>query len=144
VFAVAGDSQRRSLDRARSARERIRSRPSGRIILKIVVGLAGTALVALGLALVPLPGPGWLIVIIGLAVLSTEFAWADRLLDMVRRQVGAWTHWITEQSWPVRFAVSLATAVFVGCVLWATFAMIGVPAWIPDGIVPPLPGLKEG
>jgi len=43
----------------------------------------------LGLALVPLPGPGWLIVFLGLGIMATEFAWAERLLDFGRRTLRA-------------------------------------------------------
>jgi hypothetical protein len=32
-----------------------------------------------------LPGPGWAAVILGLVVLATEFAWAERVLTPVRR-----------------------------------------------------------
>ena len=56
-------------------------------IYRVVVAVVGCSVVALGLVLVPFPGPGWLIVIVGLGILATEFAWAQRLLRMVRRQV---------------------------------------------------------
>ena len=58
---------------------------------RVVVGLVGVTIIVLGIVLLPLPGPGWLIIFAGLFVLSTEFAWADRLLDFARRKVAAWT-----------------------------------------------------
>jgi len=45
---------------------------------KIVVGVAGGAIVLLGLVMIPLPGPGIPTVIVGVMLLSTEFAWAAR------------------------------------------------------------------
>ena len=45
--------------------------------------VAAIGVVALGLALVPLPGPGWLIVALGLAMLALEFDRAERLLEVV-------------------------------------------------------------
>lgn len=48
---------------------------------RLVVLVLGTALVATGLAMLILPGPGILVSIVGLAVLATEFAWAERTLD---------------------------------------------------------------
>lgn len=48
----------------------------------IVVG--GFALLALGIALIPLPGPGFLVIIAGLALLAKEFVWAERLLHRAR------------------------------------------------------------
>jgi uncharacterized protein (TIGR02611 family) len=51
-----------------------------------------------GVALIPLPGPGLLVIAIGLALLSLEFRWAERLLhrllawDVVARQRRAWAN----------------------------------------------------
>ena len=98
---------------------------------------------ALGLVLVPFPGPGWLIVIVGLLILASEFRWARALLDVVRTYVRAWTDWISAQSWPVRLLVGAATMVFVLGVLYAMAALLGLPGWVPGWIVPPLPGLES-
>ena len=106
------------------------------------MGVVGALVVALGLVLVPFPGPGWLIVIVGLLILASEFVWAQRLLDLVKAKVKAWSDWITDQSLPVRLVVGLATAVFVGAVLYAMAYYVGVPGWVPGWIVPPLPGLE--
>jgi uncharacterized protein (TIGR02611 family) len=56
---------------------------SGKRIAVLVVGLA---LVAVGLAMFVLPGPGIVVVILGLAVLATEFVWAERMLDKAKEQ----------------------------------------------------------
>lgn len=53
---------------------------------RIAVLTVGLALVAVGLALLVLPGPGLLVIIAGLAVLATEFAWAEHLLDKAKEQ----------------------------------------------------------
>jgi uncharacterized protein (TIGR02611 family) len=55
---------------------------------RIVVLVVGIALVAGGVALLVLPGPGLLVIIAGLAVLATEFAWAERMLDTAKEQAG--------------------------------------------------------
>jgi uncharacterized protein (TIGR02611 family) len=47
--------------------------------------VAGFALLALGVALLVLPGPGWLTIFAGLALLSVEFVWARSLLDRLKR-----------------------------------------------------------
>lgn len=99
------------LDRARATR-------SGRIVVRVTVGVVGLALVLVGLVLVPLPGPGWLIVLAGLAVLAIEFVWAQHVLRFTRRQLRRWTDWIKRQSWPVRMLVGAAGLIFVGVVVW--------------------------
>jgi uncharacterized protein (TIGR02611 family) len=53
---------------------------------RIAVFAVGAALVVAGLAMVVLPGPGLLVIIAGLAVLATEFAWAEHLLDRARTE----------------------------------------------------------
>ena len=70
--------------------------------------------------MVPLPGPGWIIVIAGLAILAIEFAWAKHLLRLTRRHVHNWTQWIAARSLPVRLAfgvaglIGLAFGVYMG------------------------------
>jgi uncharacterized protein (TIGR02611 family) len=91
----------------------VRSTPAGRIGLKITVGIVGAAVVGLGLVLVPLPGPGWLIVFGGLAIWSIEFRWAKRLSAFARGKVSDWTAWYRRQGWPLRILVGLLTLVFV-------------------------------
>jgi uncharacterized protein (TIGR02611 family) len=53
---------------------------------RIAVFVLGVALLAVGLVMFVTPGPGILLVVAGLAVLATEFAWAEHLLDKAKRQ----------------------------------------------------------
>ena len=52
-----------------------------------VVG--GWTLLAVGAALLVLPGPGLLVIAAGLALLATEYEWAARLLDKVKARIEA-------------------------------------------------------
>ena len=122
-------------------RDSIRSRPGAYRIYRIAIGVLGGAIVVGGLALVPLPGPGWLIVFLGLALLATEFEWAARVERFARDRVRAWTQWLGRQSILVRILVGLLTFAFVAGVLYALFTITGVPAGVPDSWVPNLPGL---
>ncbi len=74
---------------------------------------SGAVITIGGLVLIPAPGPGWLIVFLGLAVLASEFEWADRLLGYARHQVGRWTDWAGRQSLVVRLLLGLATLVLL-------------------------------
>lgn len=47
----------------------------------------GFGVVVLGVIMMPLPGPGMLVVAVGLAILSRDAAWADRLLRKVRERL---------------------------------------------------------
>ena len=52
----------------------------------IVIFLVGVALIAAGLVMLVMPGPGLLVIIAGLAVLATEFAWAEAMLDKAKEK----------------------------------------------------------
>jgi uncharacterized protein (TIGR02611 family) len=53
---------------------------------RIAVTVAGFAVLLAGVALLVLPGPGWLLIFIGLGILSTEYLWAQRLLSKAKEK----------------------------------------------------------
>jgi uncharacterized protein (TIGR02611 family) len=103
--------------RLKAMRTRIRSTRTGRLVLKAVVGVVGGAVIIVGIVLLPLPGPGWLIIFAGLGIMSSEYEWAARLLGFARRQVADWTKWASTQSRPVQALIGLAGLVVLAGVL---------------------------
>jgi hypothetical protein len=57
----------------------------GRSSRRIAVSVAGGVLVLGGLAMLVLPGPGLLVIVLGFAVLGTEYAWAAAALERSKR-----------------------------------------------------------
>jgi len=109
-------------------RGRLKRNPALDLTYRIGVAVAGGAVALVGLLLVPLPGPGWLIVFLGLGILATEFAWAGRLLGFGRRTLAAWLRWLARQHLAVRVLVSLATLLFVAAVAVLTLELsVGLP-----------------
>ena len=53
-------------------------------VKRFAVGTVGFVVVALGIVLMPLPGPGVLIVLVGVLILSTQFEWAERRVEQVK------------------------------------------------------------
>lgn len=51
------------------------------------VFVIGLAIVVTGIILLPLPGPGWVIIFGGMAVWATEFVWAQLVLRWTKRKV---------------------------------------------------------
>ena len=51
---------------------------------RIVIGVIGTSVVLIGVALIVLPGPAFIVIPAGLAILSLEFAFARRWLKKLR------------------------------------------------------------
>lgn len=68
--------------RVRAGKERHRQRPR---VYRIAVALAGIVLVVLGLllSLPGVPGPGLLVVALGLTLLALEFDRAERMLERI-------------------------------------------------------------
>jgi uncharacterized protein (TIGR02611 family) len=83
----------------------------------------GIAVLAAGVAMLALPGPAFVVIPVGLAILSLEFAWAERLLerallkgDEARRKAAEAT---PAQKIVSGVAVALAVAAaVVAAVLW--------------------------
>jgi len=58
------------------------------VIRKLVYSVLGTTVVLIGLAMVVLPGPAFIVIPIGLAILASEYAWARRIIRRGRVFVG--------------------------------------------------------
>lgn len=85
---------------------------------KSTIGVLGGLVVLLGIILVPYPGPGWLIVFAGLAILSTEFEWAQRVLDVAKGKYDAWQGWLKSQSQTIKTIFWLLTFAVVITTIW--------------------------
>ena len=54
---------------------------------RVVIGVDGGTVLLIGFALLVLPGPAFVVIPIGLGILSLEFAWARSWLEKVRRSI---------------------------------------------------------
>ena len=54
---------------------------------KLIVGIIGGTVLLIGVALIVLPGPAFIVIPIGLAILATEFAWARRAVTKAKAMV---------------------------------------------------------
>jgi uncharacterized protein (TIGR02611 family) len=105
----------------------VRSTRAGLLTLQAIVATIGTVVVIVGIILIPFPGPGWLIVLAGLAILAAEFVWAQRLLKYTRSQLETWWHWLGRQHILIRVLVGAASLAFVtGVVLLSLRISLGV------------------
>jgi uncharacterized protein (TIGR02611 family) len=89
-----------------------------RRVRRFAVGLGGGTVLVVGVIAIPYPGPGWLIVFAGLAILAREFPWAGRLLKYARNKYDAWNEWIRSQSIFIRSLTLVGTAVIVLVSIW--------------------------
>ncbi|MCF3147000.1 TIGR02611 family protein [Streptomyces platensis] len=63
-----------------------RSRPL-HVSWQVGVFVVGLAVVVAGVIMLPLPGPGWLVIFGGMAIWATEFVWAQLVLRWTKRKV---------------------------------------------------------
>jgi uncharacterized protein (TIGR02611 family) len=113
--------------RAQRMRERLAERRAEHLergrFYRVVFAVAGVIVTIAGLAMLVLPGPAFVIIPIGLAMLALEFAWAERALDhalakadVAQRKAAETT---TAQRILAGVAVALGVAAFVAAaILW--------------------------
>lgn len=99
------------------------------VLKKVAVQIAGWLLVLVGIAALFLPGPGLLALFAGMALLATQYEWAERRLEPVR-EAALRTAADSVSSWG-RIALSGLLIVFlVGAgVVWGL--QPPVPSWWP-------------
>ncbi|MGV9250398.1 TIGR02611 family protein [Streptomyces sp. NPDC003697] len=69
------------------APEFIRSRRVLHLSWQVGVFVIGLAVVGAGILMLPLPGPGWVVIFGGMAIWATEFVWAQLALRWTKRKV---------------------------------------------------------
>ena len=91
---TSGSDPQRPIRRAlHRAREWVEKHPHLRFAYRAGVAVLGLVIVVVGVILIPLPGPGWLIVFVGLATLGTEFPAAHRLAGFLTRILARTLEW---------------------------------------------------
>lgn len=97
---------------------------------RIGTGIVGAIVLVVGIIAIPYPGPGWLIVFAGLAILATEFAWAQRVLDFAKGYYDQWTLWLGRQPLWIRLIVLAATGLVVVATLWLLNVFGLINTWL--------------
>lgn len=131
-------------------RRAIRTHPLMGTIYRVVIAVVGLALVIAGLPLVPLVGPGWAIIFVGLFLWSTEFMWARRVTQFVKAEVKAFEQYSRALPWRAKIPLLCLSAVFGWLCFWAALSLTGIPMWLPDQVemllvqVPGLDRMQQG
>jgi uncharacterized protein (TIGR02611 family) len=89
-----------------------------RHLKRTLIGIGGGIVVIIGIVAIPYPGPGWLIVFTGLAILATEFEWAQRILDRARGEYDKWQAWLKRQPMFLRLLILGFTGLVVLTTMW--------------------------
>jgi tellurite resistance protein TerC len=59
-----------------------------KVVKRVIVSVIGATVLLIGVALLVLPGPAFIVIPVGLAILATEYAWARRWLKKARQIAG--------------------------------------------------------
>ena len=51
---------------------------------RVIISIVGMSVLLFGIALLVLPGPAFVVIPVGLAILATEYAWAHRWLRVIK------------------------------------------------------------
>jgi uncharacterized protein (TIGR02611 family) len=122
VAAAEDPPKPRIVQRLEAQRDRHRRRPFVVRVLYIVVGFT---LLLGGVAMLVLPGPAFLVIPVGLALLSLEFAWAERLLERALEQGEIAKQKAAETTKTQRILTAIAVALGAGALaVWAVFGDI--------------------
>jgi uncharacterized protein (TIGR02611 family) len=106
-------------------RDGLRERRAANFTYRVVVGVVGALVLGVGIIAIPYPGPGWAIVFVGLAILATEFHWAQRALKFTRERYDRVMDWFKAQGlW-----VQALGVVFTCAVVLATLWLFGALSW---------------
>lgn len=113
-----------------------------RRLKKALVTVVGFFVLVAGIIMIPYPGPGWGVVILGLIILATEYVWARRARDFVKARYDAWREWVSKQNRALRAIFWLTTALIVVMTIWLLNGYGFINDWLNlgiDGLQSPLP-----
>ncbi len=115
---------------------------------RLMVLILGAAVLLAGVAMLALPGPGILVIILGLVILATEFAWAERVLDRTTSTAAGAASKVTDNG-TGRAALALSGVAMivggiVGAVLFPGFLVVGISVAVAGviGLVTLLPQVR--
>lgn len=96
---------------------------------RVIVEGLGWALIVVGIAALVLPGPGLLALFAGMALLATQYEWAERRLEPVRKAaLRAAADGV--KTWPrIIFSTCFALAIIVVGIVWGIHP--AEPSWWP-------------
>jgi tellurite resistance protein TerC len=67
-------------------------------VRRIFLVIAGFTLLLAGAVMLVTPGPGLVVIFLGLGLLAAEFVWARRLMDRIKHEGGKWRDVVMKQS----------------------------------------------
>ncbi len=89
----------------------IKRTKAGQIIWRVVIGALGGSITVLGAIALVAPGPGVLILLAGLGILASEFAWASRAMNKTKSMAQSAADKVGIPTW-IKYLIFAGAAVF--------------------------------
>jgi uncharacterized protein (TIGR02611 family) len=140
-------------NRFRRLHARMHRNPIAGFLAKVVITIVGFLVLATGLVMMVAPGPGIVGILLGLAILATEWVWAERLLQTARRGAASAAARAAGSDPAIRrrrLLITAAMLIVVGVLVVAYVRLVGWPtfvstgwSWVQgfSGRIPDLPGM---
>jgi len=96
----------------------IKKTKAGRFFWRVIIGLVGGAVTVLGAIALVGPGPGILIIIAGLGILASEFAWAARAMIHTRTYAQKAADKVGMPKWAQLSLIAIAAVVSIIVILY--------------------------
>ncbi|MGH2840776.1 MAG: PGPGW domain-containing protein [Solirubrobacteraceae bacterium] len=116
----------RLVQRLEEQRDRHRNRP---LVIRVLYVVAGFTVLAAGIGMLVLPGPAFIAIPIGLALLSLEFAWAEELLERALKQGEIAKRKAAETTRTQRMFTAIAIA--LGAAAFITWGLLADIPFVP-------------
>lgn len=106
----------------KTTKEKKPVRRSSKAVRKTLITLLGWSVLLLGVVMIPYPGPGWLVVFLGLSILAKEFDWAQDIHDFTHSKYRQWERWLGRQP------------MYIRAIFWClTFLTVVITVWLVNG-----------
>lgn len=101
---------------------------------RTLIAIVGGTVLVIGFIMVPYPGPGWLVVFGGLAILASEFEWARHILHKAKGYYKQYEEWVKQQPPILRVVIWTLTALLVLATMWILNAFGLINQWFNLGL----------
>lgn len=132
------DAVHAKVEAIRGHHERLKDRKHGYLVRPLTI-IGGWLITFIGIFTIPLPGPGWFLVFLGIGVLSLELVWPHRLLNWSLRQYDRCEEWMARRSRTMQVILSIVGLIVVGILLLMLFVLgwnMGMFNWGKSWMLP--------
>jgi hypothetical protein len=116
-----------------SDHELVLLKSSARLVRRVLVTIAGAAVLGLGIALLALPGPGVLVIALGFLILSSEYEWARHRFESARKTAADLADQAVAKPWSTVMSILGSLALIAAGIVWGSVSALPFSSWWTGG-----------